>query len=264
MPTWFLSERPGYVRVAPRDVGFTPVAVFSTRAGGASVAPYDTLNLSAGVGDDVHAVHENRRRLFAALDLPLAAAAYALQVHGDTCLEPAAPGPAGEGDALVTRDAALVLAVGIADCLALLLWDEAGRSAAAVHAGWRGAVAGVVPRALERLEGAGADPGRLFAALGPRIGPCCFRVGPDVAARFDARHVWASGGVTTVDLAGACRAQLESAGVSPARILDLGHCTSCRPEAYFSHRRDQGRTGRMWGVVALRPAPPRAAHERAV
>lgn len=262
MSDWILSTAPGYLRVAPDDGTFTPVAAFSTRRGGASAAPFDSLNLSEGVGDDALAVRDNRARLLGALELDPTRVAWATQVHGAHVLTPPGPGLAGTGDALVTRIPDLVLVVGAADCLAVLAWDEDGRAVGAAHAGWRGTVAGVVPRLVEAMVQAGAAPARLVAALGPRIGPCCFAVGPEVAARFDPAHVTRgrpdATGVAppTVDLAAAVRAQLMAAGVRPGRIADSGACTACDASTYFSHRRDRGRTGRAWGVIALRPAGP--------
>jgi len=245
------------VRVRPDgDGAFAPVAAFSTRTGGASVAPYDSLNLSEGVGDDPRLVARNRHRLLGALGLDPERIAWATQVHGAHVLTARGPGLAGTGDALVTRAPDLALVVGAADCLAVLLWDDAGRAIGAAHAGWRGTVAGVVPHTVAALAREGVLAERLHAALGPRIGPCCFAVGTDVADRFDAAFV-ARGrpredGVAplTVDLAAAVAAQLTAAGVARSRIQDHGACTSCDPGTYFSHRRDRGRTGRAWGVIA--------------
>ena len=240
MPRWFLSTTPGYLRVAPlAGDTFTPIAAFSGRTGGTSDAPYDSLNLSEGVGDDTQAVRANRAHLLGALQLAPERVAYATQVHGATCLVPRGPGWAGTGDALATRHEDLVLAVGTADCLAVLLWDSTGPAVAAAHAGWRGTVAGVVPRAVSALAALGSDPAHLRAALGPRIGPCCFEVGPEVAERFAAEDVRLEGGRRTVDLAQAVTRQLVLAGLD----LEGGACTACGPARYYSHRRDHGRTG---------------------
>jgi len=272
MPDWFLSTDPGYARVAPAPGGaFTPVAAFSTRRGGTSAAPWDSLNLSEGVGDRVADVRSNRSRLLGALGLDPARVAWATQVHGAHVLVARGPGLAGTGDALLSSTPDLVLAVGAADCLPVLAWDVSGRAVAAAHAGWRGLVAGVIPQTLAGFARLGARPADLEIALGPRIGPCCFVVGPDVAARFAAEFVAPAGSDggdgrdrATVDLAAAARDQLRGAGVLPGRIHDLGHCTACDPERYFSHRRDRGRTGRAWGVISLAPAGPAQAGEQAV
>ncbi len=262
---------PGYVRAAPLEGDpFTPVAAFSTRTGGTSAAPFDSLNLSEGVGDDAQAVRANRARLLDALQLAPGRVAYATQVHGATCLVPPGPGWAGTGDALATRHDDLVLVASAADCLAVLLWDATRPVIAAAHAGWRGTVAGVVPRAVQAMAALGSDPAQLRAALGPRIGPCCFEVGPEVAERFHASDVRAANGRTTIDLAQAVTRQLVLSGLAPASIRDLGldleggACTACDPARYFSHRRDHGSTGRAWGILAPHAAGPQADHERAV
>ena len=264
MSEWILSETPGYVRLAPRAEGFTPIAAFSTRPGGTSAAPFDTLNLSEGVGDDPRAVRENRRRLLAALGLEQARVAYVRQVHGAACRLPVGPGDAGEGDALAVFEPGLSLAVGVADCLPVLLWDRHGRGVAAAHAGWRGTLAGVVRAALEALASRGIGAPDLGAALGPRICPCCFVVGPEVLELFPSSDRTETPAGTTVNLAQAVTRQLLDAGVPRSRVQDLGWCTACAPERLFSHRRDRGRTGRHWGVVALHPARERAAFEPAV
>jgi hypothetical protein len=269
MPRWFLSTTPGYLRVAPfAGDAFTPIAAFSARTGGTSGAPYDSLNLSEGVGDDTQAVRANRALLLGALQLAPERVAYATQVHGATCLVPQGAGWAGTGDALATRHEDLVLAVGTADCLAVLLWDATRPAVAAAHAGWRGTVAGVVPHAVSALAALGSDPAHLRAALGPRIGPCCFEVGPEVAERFAPEDVRRVGERRTVDLAQAVTRQLVRAGLSPASVRDValdlegGACTACDPARYYSYRRDHGRTGRSWGILAPRAAPVPADHER--
>jgi YfiH family protein len=265
MPDWFLSAQPGYARVAPASDGsFTPVAAFSTRAGGVSPPPFDSLNLSEGVGDDPRAVRENRRRLLEALGHDADRVAYATQVHGAHVLLPGGPGLAGNGDALVARAAGLGIVVGTADCLGLLAWDRSGRGVAAVHAGWRGIVAGVVERTLESLSQHGIAPSELELALGPRIGPCCFEVGPDVATRLKDAVLTGPNGRTTVDLAQAVRRRLEAGGVSPEAVRSLDECTSCGTGSWYSHRRDRGRTGRLWAIAILKRAGGRDARETAV
>jgi YfiH family protein len=266
MVRWFLSERPGYLRVAPQsDDGFTPTAAFTTRLGGVSLPPYDALNLSTGVGDDPRDVETNRAALLAALGLPPGSIAYATQVHGAAVIAPRAPGACGEADALVTTDPAITLAAGTADCLGVLLWSRDVPAVAAVHAGWRGAVAGVVAAAVEALARVpGVAAARVGAALGPRIGPCCFEVGRDVAALFPDDEVVARGPGVAVDLARAARRQLRAAGVPDDAVLDVERCTACEAATWFSHRRDRGRTGRSWAVIAARGAAPCGPHESAV
>jgi copper oxidase (laccase) domain-containing protein len=129
-------------------------------------------------------------------------------------------------------------------------------------------VAGVVPHAVSTLAALGSDPADLRAALGPRIGPCCFEVGPEVAERFRHEDVLSVDGRLTVDLAQAVTRQLVLAGLDPASVFDAardlegGACTACDPERYYSHRRDHGRTGRSWGIVTPRAATLSAGQER--
>jgi len=271
MSRWFLSMTPGYVRAAPDPAdAFTPIAAFTTRTGGVSAAPFDSLNLSEGVGDDPHAVRLNRSRVLGALGVAPEEVAYATQVHGANCLVPPGPGWAGTADALATRNEALVLAVGTADCLGVLLWDATRPVIAAVHAGWRGTLAGVVPRAVDALTALGSAAPDLRAALGPRIGACCFEVSGDVAERFPEEDRAHAAGRTTVDLAGAVARQLRAAGLAESSIRDVARdsgldaCTAHDAARWFSHRRDRGRTGRAWGILAARPAPPQQADERPV
>jgi len=229
---------------------------FSTRRGGVSHAPYDTLNLGRSTADDPAAVMENRSRLLAAFGLDPEQLATAGQVHGAGVLRADGPGLAGDGDALVTTRPGLALAVTAADCLPVLLAAPGG--VAAIHAGWRGAAAGVAEAALRALTAAaGCDAGQVTAHFGPCIRDCCYEVGPEVAAQFPAAAVHRRAAPGRDDRAAlhlsvpeSVRRRLVEAGMSPEAIHDSGACTACDPEWYFSHRRDRGVTGRQWGVIA--------------
>ncbi len=240
---------------------------FSTRAGGVSAGAFASLNVSYDVGDEPARVEENRRRLARAAAFDLARLIEMRQLHSDRVIVLAAAGAEAisglRGDALVAWDAGWVLGVRTADCLAVLLADSKRRAVAAVHAGWRGTLAGVVSRAVEALERCGCARRDLVAALGPCIRACCFEVGPDVAGRFEGefgpgvvRHD--ERGRRLVDLAEANRRRLVAAGLREESIEDLGLCTACRPELFFSHRRDRGRSGRQLAFISLAPAanPP--------
>lgn len=229
-----------------------------------SVPPFSSQNLSEGVGDDAHAVRDNRAHLLGALGLPAGHIAYATQVHGAEVRIVETPGPAGSADGLVAGPAGPAILVGTADCLGLLLWSRAGDRVAAVHAGWRGLAAGVVPNALETLARLGTDPSDLCVALGPRIGPCCFEVGPEVAREFPEWTSRSRNGQPSVDLAGKALSQITAFGVPAASVKSLDRCTACETPLWYSHRRDRGRTGRLWAIVACRPAGGRKVHERAV
>ncbi len=180
-----------------------------------------------------------RAAMAAALGIP-SEWAYARQVHGTEVRNVARPGPAGEADALVTRVAGLSVAVATADCVPVALHGEG--AAAIVHAGWRGAAAGVVTAARAVMAAAGGPPQR--AAIGPCIGPCCYEVGDEVAARFPDHGATTSWGSRSVDLAAAVRAQLAGLEVWAADV-----CTRCDGR-YHSYRRD-GTPYRQVGVAWL-------------
>jgi YfiH family protein len=170
-------------------------------------------------------------------------------VHGSRVVEVVAPGHHPECDALVTRHPDVVLAVTTADCMALTY--HAPGVVGVAHSGWRGTADAMPVAALEAVcRLAGCAPDAVSVAIGPAIRGCCYEVGDDVAARFPAAAVRATGGKPRLDLPTAARIALGAAGVRPERLDDTGACTSCEPEWYFSHRRDRGRTGRHWGVAA--------------
>ncbi len=158
-------------------------------------------------------------------------------------------------DALITDTPGLLLALFYADCVPILLVDPARRAVAAAHAGWRGLVAGVIGNTVSALGRAfGTRPDDLLAAIGPCIGACCYEVGDDVAAHFpaDVRQPPPGGGRAHIDLAGAATRRARAVGVPAGNITPSGHCTSCLPDRYFSHRRDAGRTGRIGALIGVR------------
>ena len=223
--------------------------IFSDRRGGVSEGPYDSLNLGVLTEDDPANVVENRRRLAARLGVEPSRVAMGWQVHGTELAEwespPADPGYARPGaglrrvDGHATSLPGLGLLVLAADCYPLALSD--GERVAMVHCGWRGLAAGIVGRAVERLRGT------VSAAVGPGIGACCYEVGPEVLAAFAELPGVASGRM--LDLRAILALKLAAAGVSDVQHVE--HCTSCRADLYFSHRRDHGLTGRQGGIVAL-------------
>jgi YfiH family protein len=170
------------------------------------------------------------------------------QIHSATCVPAAGlSGVLGEGDALLENSPGSVVAVRTADCIPVLLVDERRRAVAAVHAGWRGTAARIVPHAVASMERYfGTGPGDLHAAIGPGIGRCCYEVGPEVAAKFGGQ------GRAHIDLAAANRRQLEEVGVTPGRIYASKLCTMCRPEEFHSFRRDKEAAGRMHSFVGIR------------
>lgn len=233
----------------PRDA----VLAFTTRRGGQSQAPFDTLNLGRSTPDSSLAVQANRIQLLATLGLPPATLATAGQVHGARVVRVTTPGHHSDCDALVTDRRNVALAVTTADCMALLYHTPG--AVAAAHSGWRGTELGMPVAALDAVrELAGVPAERIDVHLGPCIRGCCYVVGEDVAQRFPAAAQRREDGRVWLDLPTATRLALLTAGVPEARIHDTGACTACEPHWYFSHRRDAGRTGRMWGIAALRDA----------
>jgi YfiH family protein len=236
---------------------------FTTRGGGVSAPPHDTLNLGGKWGDAPERVAENWRRLTRAAGAPLFVAT---QVHGTAIARVGAGDtPADvarlQADGLCSDRADVALAVFVADCIPAVVVDPRTGALAAVHAGWRGTLAGVLPAAVRALgEHFGARAADLRVALGPAIGPCCFEVGPEVVEAFEAGLLGAReagvigdsppSGKAHIDLKAANRLLLVRAGVDPAAIDAGPECTSCDRARFFSYRRDRGQTGQHLGFVS--------------
>jgi hypothetical protein len=249
---WTLDRVSAVPAWRPATADPTCVLAFSTRQGGVSRPPCGTLDLGHPSADPSEAVAENRRRLLQSLALHPANLATASQVHGTSVCTVSRPGHAARCDALLTLVPGLALAVATADCMSLLY--TAPGAVAAAHAGWRGA-AGDLPGATLRAlcAAAATHPSSVHVALGPCIRVCCYAVGPEVARRFPESAVRVEKDRLYLDLPAVARLQLLAAGLLPGSFEDTGACTACHPELYFSHRRDAGRTGRLWGLAALRP-----------
>jgi YfiH family protein len=225
-------------------------AAVTTRTGGLSRAPFESLNLAAHVGDDAGAVAENRKRVREALSLP-SDPAWLDQVHGNAVV--VLPGGRGaQADAAVTFSRGPVCAVLVADCLPVFLASRAGDCVGIAHAGWRGLSSGVIEATIAAL---GRDPGTLVAWLGPSIGPGTFEVGAEVRDAFIAQDAAAGAefrpgrpGHWMADLPGLARRRLAAAGVG--EVAASGLCTASEPARFFSYRRD-GATGRMAALAWL-------------
>lgn len=251
--------------IEPRWPGAVPpgvAAVMSTRRGGASAAPFDSLNLGTAVGDAPASVATNRAVFGAHLAARGGRAVWLRQVHGVAVLRLVAgmpEHPDAPADAAWTTERGLACTVGVADCLPVLLAAHDGRAVAAAHAGWRGLAAGVLERTVESMcAGSGVEPTQLLAWLGPCIGPDAFEVGSEVlegfgrqpqaadqpafrfAPRADGSRRWRA------DLHALARERLHAAGLRD--IAALPRCTVGEPSDFFSYRRD-GRTGRMAAAV---------------
>ncbi len=166
------------------------------------------------------------------------------QRHGTVILEGTAPCASAEppptGDGWVTFQKGLTLGVFAADCLPIFLWDEAALEAVGVfHSGWRGTAAGMPRAAVEAFSGRGLAPSRLAAFIGPHVGACCYRVGPELESRFRPGSFLRKPEGLFLDLAAEAAAQLREAGLGAERIEVSADCTSCRSDLYFSFRREK-------------------------
>ena len=282
------------------------VHAFSTRRGGVSRAPCAGLNLGFTASDQRDRVEDNRRHFFSRLagnDFELASVrqvhsshSFVVTRHASGQADYQLPGSESQalpadppaGDGMVTAEPGLLLTIRIADCMPLLLVDPRQRVVAAVHAGWRGALARILEKAVGDMRRAfTCDPGKLIVALGPSIRACCYDVGEEVVDAFhgsfaqadsffqklpnapEARsdrhtilfltdyppgHAPEHAPAARLDLAAVARHQLASAGVDPANISVADYCTSCRTDLFFSHRREGGGTGRQVAAIGIKPS----------
>jgi polyphenol oxidase len=256
---------------------------FSTRRGGvSSLNGQSVLNLGFTGWDARENVLENRRRFQCSLSTSPFPLVCLRQVHSDVIqVLDSAPSEPRRGDACITDRPGLLLAVQTADCVPILLVDPQKRAIAAVHAGWRGTLQRILAKTVGAMQmHFGSDPRSLLAAIGPCIGPCCYEVGTDVAAQFLSQFPDASSyfdeprtgdepnplqwlnkmppghqpppkGVF-LDLRKANRSQLLAAGLRRQNISTSGLCTACRPDLFFSYRKQGGETGRQMAAMALR------------
>jgi polyphenol oxidase len=263
---------------------------FSTRQGGFSKAyGGNALNLGFGAGDSRMNVERNRRSLRSALGSDRRYREWPMvnlrQIHSDI-IRPISEIPESvlSGDGLITELPTIFLAVLAADCLPLILADTKRRAVGVFHAGWRGTLKRIAEKGAGEMQRSfGTRPHELRAAIGPSIRGCCYEVGCEVKEAFEAQFSYAGklfreskesntlerkypslfpaaltrgqpqpGGRVFLDLAESNRRQLLAAGIPPENISDVAMCTSCRADLFFSHRRDDGVTGRMMAVVGIK------------
>lgn len=236
-PSAMHTARGGAVYVAPDPAPKEAGVFFFTRLGGASEPPYESLNVSKKVGDDPKAVDENLSVIRSALGLR--PAAWVRQIAGDGVLRVSEPGFAGEADALVTAEMDLCLSVAVADCVPVALVGE--REVGMVHSGWRGTLSGVSGKAAHSLGG-----DRVQAYIGPSIRRCCYEVSEELAAKFAMEFGDDVVSGRNLSLQDAVRHDLERAGVE---VDDLGLCSGCRPDLFYSHRKQGPLTGRNLASV---------------
>ncbi|MFC4076520.1 peptidoglycan editing factor PgeF [Salinithrix halophila] len=227
-------------------------------------------NYALHVGSDPDRVLGNRRRLAEALNIPPASWTYGEQVHGTRIREVTnsekgrgrhETSPALEGtDGLLTGEEEIFLFSFYADCVPLFFYSPDRGLVGVAHAGWRGTVGGIGPAMVEEFVSRGADRGQIRAAIAPSIGPCCYEVDDKVSQPLikalpeaDVQVLQPAGpGKWNLDLKEANRQLLLDSGLSGEHILVTHWCTSCHPELFHSHRRDQGKTGRMAAFIGKR------------
>lgn len=233
-----------------------------TRIGGQSRPPWHSLNTGHTVGDDIEAVDANHRLICQALGFSTDDIVSPHQVHSATT---AVVGVADRGtviretDALITDVPGVLLMLRFADCTPVWLYDPVQRAIGLVHAGWRGTVAGAARATVAAMQSAyGCRPADLLAGIGPAIGPCCYEVGKDVAQAITEAFPEAAVRLLSpqtkdkwhLDLWAANRHTLAQAGVRHIEVA--GICTACHTEEWFSHRAEQGRTGRIGALIGLK------------
>lgn len=236
--------------------GFPDVlAAESTRHGGVSPPPYHSLNLGLHTDDASANVRENRRRLFAALGIAEDTISGGHQVHEDRILIAEAPGLHEGYDAFITQKKGLFLTVGIADCTPILVYDDRHQAVAAIHAGWKGTALKIVSKTLQAMEQAfGTRAADCYARVGTCIDECTYEVGETVAQHFDpAFKTWdETRQKFMLDLKSANKALLLAWGIPEAQIEVSAFSTVLNNDDYFSHRHENGVTGRMLSVIGIR------------
>jgi polyphenol oxidase len=214
---------------------------FSMRLGGVSTGSFESLNLGLLTDDEAANVEENRRRLCEAVGADIERLAMNRQVHAATVNRAEAGRRGKAGDGLWTDEPLLPMLKVTADCLPVALARQNGGPALALlHAGRLGLLEGILEAGIATLGGT------ISAVIGPGIGPCCYEVGYEIADAYRARFGKAATKGRNLDLWSVSERMLRDAGVTSVERLDL--CTACNPESFFSHRRDQGVTGRQ-GVI---------------
>jgi polyphenol oxidase len=247
---------------------------FSTRMGGVSLMPQNSLNLAGFNEDEAENILENRRR-FLKLFQGTWSIAGCWQVHGADVRvvnerQEAKPAEDSSGDtiycdAIISHAANVLAGVKTADCVPILIGDRAQGAFAAVHAGWRGTLAGIVRYALDRLNREyQSRPEDLRVAIGPSAASCCYEVGSDVIEGFRAKFPESESlfsptksGHARIDLIKANRDQLLGAGVLSGQIHSAPLCTMCSTDLFFSYRQEKklrGKVGRLMSVIGKMPA----------
>jgi polyphenol oxidase len=246
------------------------LCVVSSKKGGVSAQPFDSLNLALSVGDDPVAVMTNRERLCKTIGVEVDAMTIAQLVQG-THVELVTSSSRGlnaaekaqrfvDTDGLITNVADVPLFIFIADCAALSFFDPKRKVIGIGHAGWRGAVGGIARKMVEAMNRAfDCNPADVLVGISPSIGPCCYQVREDVFAAFQGAYpkqastffVQQPDGSIHLDMWKALTYQLQSSGIQEAHIELAGICTACHTDVFYSNRSEGGLSGRFTGMIAL-------------
>jgi len=249
------------------------LSVVSSRRGGVSTKPFDSLNVALSVGDDPVSVKTNRELLCKTIGVEADAMTVAQLVQG-THIEVVTSSSRGliatekaqrfvDTDGLVTNVAEVPLFIFIADCAALSFFDPKRNVIGLGHAGWRGAVGGIARKMVEAMNRAfDCNPADVLVGISPSIGPCCYQVREDVIAAFQGAYpeqastffVQQPDGSIHLDMWKALTFQLQSSGIQEAHIELASICTACHTDVFYSNRAEGGKTGRFTGMITLLPS----------
>lgn len=224
----------------------------STKFAPGSMPPY-YFNMSYSVGDKKEIVRRNREALLRELDLSYDSIAFQKQVHSDIVTYVNTPGNCGESDAMITDVPGLGLAVSVADCVPVFIFDRANKVIAGVHSGWRGTEMKIVEKTIHKMKNDfGSSPENLFAYIGPSISQTNYEVGSEVAERFNEKYFSKNGnGKFHLNVSGACNDMLLESGIPYGNIQLSGLCTYSMKNLLHSYRRDGVKSGRLMGVIVL-------------
>jgi len=230
------------------------LCVFSTRQGGVSSGKYHSLNLGLKTGDSRQSVMANREKLLSSINIIESKIAFTDQVHSTEVKFVTEPGIYEKTDALITNQLNLYLAIQAADCFPVFIYYPGQQLIAAIHAGWRGALNGIIEKTITHMcDQFKVEPGNLLTAIGPGLQKECFEVQKDVFSLFEGKYLTETQDKTKqlLDLQSFIVDQLKYSGVIDVNIFNSDICTKCQQTDFYSYRRDQQKSGRMMGIIGV-------------
>ena len=226
---------------------------FTTRSGGVSLPPFDSLNLGYKTPDKWADVQENHTILNRFIGVDSSNVAFMEQVHGDCIDVVESGGISTAADGIITSKAGILLGIKYADCIPLLLFDPVQMVISAVHCGWRPLISGIAEKAVNEMSvHCGTIPGNIISATGPSAGTCCYEIGDDVAGLLRSESVIERNGKLYADLRAELKYRLLNSGIKDNHIEIIPDCTICNKSLFFSHRRDGSLSGRMMGYIMIK------------